>query len=400
MILLVGASVRALMESAAASGYQVIGIDFFGDVDAGWQGKILSLVQDGGLTPSLKNLWKMARATPCQGLAYTSGPENTPKELIYWENRGLLRGNGASVLTGVRNPWRLSASLKQIGSHMPRFSAPVQGKSGEGGEKWLLKPLHRGGGHGIVELPEAKEDVGKLISRLPDPAQYIIEEYVEGIPASATFLANGREALLLGTSRQLISRRGVARPFLYQGNVVPLDLSGILEEKAFAEELIKIIVHLTGDFKLLGINTLDFIVNRDGIWILELNPRWSASVELIESYSGKRLFAAHLAACAGREMKKIFPDLFPLWGRGREKAPVFWGKSIVYADPALVIKAHKEQDLRFLYAQGMRDIPRAGTKIKKGQPICTVLAGGASDQDCLSRLKEKSRWVDHFFREH
>lgn len=404
MFLLVGASVRALMESAVESGYEVTGIDFFGDVDAGWQGRTISLLQDCGLKLTVKNLLDTARGVTCHGLSYTSGPENSPEELVYWEERGLLRGNGPSILAEVRNPWKLCQSLAQIGVSMPKFFSIEQWQQQEGGGKWLLKPLNRGGGHGIVELPEKKEDAQALIESVPNPNQYIIEEYVEGIPGSVTFLANGREAIVLGTSRQLMGRRGGNRPFIYQGSIVPLDSSDFLGEQVMMEECTKMVEHLTRYFGLKGMNTLDFIVNADGIWILEINPRWSASVELIERELGKYFFAHHLAACEGVDMNKISQDLFSREINSSKSCKItnvgkrseFFGKMIVSADFPLVFKVCDQEKLGFLYEQGVRDIPLPGTKIKKGQPVCTVLAEGADDPDCVRRLRKKSDWVHQF----
>ncbi|SPF32606.1 hypothetical protein SBF1_1120006 [Candidatus Desulfosporosinus infrequens] len=47
----------------------------------------------------------------------------------------------------------------------------------------------------------------------------------------------------------------------------------------------------------------------------------------------------------------------------------------------------------------MRDIPIAGTKIEKGEPICTVLSSAASEAACLRNLQLKAGWVRRFFEE-
>lgn len=390
MILVVGASVRALMESAVKSGYQVMGIDFFGDMDACRQGKTLSLVKDCSLEPTVKNLIKVARTISCHGLVYGSGPENFPEELMPWEKKGLLMGNGPSVLREVRNPWKLSRCLKEIGGKMPEFFALGEKRVLPGGEKWLLKPLHRGGGHGIMELSGGNVDKKGLISPLKNPEQYIIEKYIEGISGSMTFLANGREAVLLGTSRQLIGRR--ANTFRYEGNIIPLNMGDIFQEQIFLGEGIKIIDHLTRGFGLKGLNTLDFIINKEGIWVLEVNPRWSGSVELIESHLGISLFSAHLSAGKGIEISKIIREITPQCHRRG-----YWGKTIIFANNDLSIEYDHEKTIQFLYTEGVRDIPPGGTIVKRGEPLCTVLTWGATDNECQLKLAEKSFWVQQFY---
>ena len=394
MFLIVGASIRALMESAVESGYPVIGIDFFGDLDTRRCGKTVGIVNDLGLAPTVKDLMQVARGLTGQGLVYVSGPENHPDELTFWEEQGLLCGNGVSALKQVRDPWQLRQVLSEIGIAMPDFYSVEQWSPDEKRGKWLLKPLNRGGGHGIAELPQEKVTARALISSLGDPSRYIVQEYIPGIPASVTFLADGRQAVVLGTSRQLTGIQG-SQPFIYAGNIVPFDISFLQGLRTFEEDLIRICKHLAWAFSLRGVNTLDFMVNSSGIWVLELNPRWSASVELIEKWMGERLFSHHIAACKAKGQNR-----FPSSGDNRK--PVhkrslqgFWGKSIVYAQSSFQVTA--DLDLQSLYEQGVRDIPPAGTRLESGQPICIVLSGATSDAACWQSLQVKAKWARQVF---
>lgn len=395
MLLLVGVSVRALIESAAASGYRVRGIDFFGDADALWHGQVVSL-EDLGKTQTVKNLFEVAKTIPCSGLVYASGPENTPEELHFWESRGLLCGNEGEVLKKVRDPWRLQQCLNIAGVAMPPFYSPEQWNRGAKTGRWLLKVLNRGSCHGITELPADDNSVQKALAETDDLSPLIIQEYIEGISASATFLANGKEAAVLGTSRQLIGRNRRNRSFSYEGNIVPLDPRAALDLQDFRNKINEIAKRLTSCFALKGINTVDFILNAEGIWILEVNPRWSGSVELIERARGKSLFGDHLTGCKGRELPR-FQKVIAESADGGEELRNFIGKKLVFADKNLSIGELREQDYRSLYEQGVRDIPRAKTEIAKGQPLCTVLVEGISDQDCFTRLQEKSQLIHQYF---
>lgn len=388
MILLIGVSTRALMESAAQSGRQIRGLDFFGDWDTKQLGNSLGLTNNFGLKPSVKVLLEAARLIPCEALVYGSGPENHPEGLAYWEERGLLYGNGVSVLKKVRNPWLVRQCLEQTEVRMPEFFSVKQWKRNLNGKKWLLKPLHRGGGHGIIELPEKEEAVSALFLKLKNAERYIVEEYIEGIPASATFLANGREAVLLGTSRQLIGNKSLEKPFLYMGNIVPFFMPPYFDRQIFNKKLTGAVTQLTAAFQLKGVNTLDFIVNARGIFVLELNPRWSGSVELIENYLGERIFERHLSACRGLALDSVKEAL--------DTRPEYWGKTLVYADFPFTVIKHEDKALRFLYENGARDIPCAGTRIDKGQPICTVLAKADSEKECYLSMKAKADWVIRF----
>jgi len=396
MFLLIGVSVRALMESAGESGYPVQGIDFFADADSCRWGKTMSITNDFGLAPSVELLLEVAQNLPCEGLVYASGPENHSAGLNLWEERGLLFGNKVAVLNQVRDPWKLKQALAEIEVAMPEFHRVNDWDPDTQGKIMLLKPLDGGGGRGVRVLPKEKDTAQGLISGLREPTRYIVQDYISGIPASVTFLADGQRTEVLGTSRQLIVRQG-ALSFIYAGNIVPFDtslVSGTFD--VLEESLWRICSHLSTVFHLRGINTLDFVINSKGIWVLEVNPRWSASVELIERWRGERLFARHLAACRASQRSLLLDRAEDKRNRNRNR-PGFWGKRIVYAKSSFQVGCGWE--LSYLYEQGVRDIPIAGTKIEKGEPICTVLstAAAASDAACLRELQHKAGWVRTFF---
>ena len=306
----------------------------------------------------------------------------------------MLLGNKVAVLDQVRDPWKLKQALAEIEVAMPEFHRVDDWDPDTQGKIMLLKPLDGGGGRGVRVLPQEKDTAQGIISSLQKPARYIVQDYISGFPASVTFVADGQRTEVLGTSRQLTVRQG-ALNFINAGNIVPFDtslISGIsVSLDVFEERLWRICSHLSTVFHLRGINTLDFVINSKGIWVLEVNPRWSASVELIEEWRGERLFAKHLAAC------RVSQRSLPFNGdesRLNQKRPGFWGKRIVYAKSSFQVGCGL--DLSYLFEQGVRDIPVAGTKIEKGEPICTVLSSAASDAACWRMLLLKAGWVRRF----
>ncbi|WP_258359380.1 ATP-grasp domain-containing protein [Moorella sulfitireducens] len=400
MFLLVGASTRSLAESAVYSGFAVMAIDYFGDADQRLLCPTIGLKTDLGLKPSVKRLLQIAgevsdrelQPRTLEGVIYTSGPENHPEELQLWEQRGLLVGNNTSTLRQVRDPWQLRRALRLIGALTPPFYAVEEWKPDWAAGGWIIKPIAGGGGHGIRPLERDKKGALAQLAALGDKSSFIIQKLVYGIPASATFIADGRRSFLLGTSRQLAGPAGrAAGPFTYAGNIVPLSLPAN-PGLALETQLAMIAGHLTATFGLRGLNTLDFIVNRDGIWILEVNPRWSASVELIEKWRRELLFPLHLAVCGkntGESPEAGFnlPTRVIDNGSGR----CFWGKAIVYA--RLPLQIDPKEEIEHLYRQGLRDIPVPGTIIDCGQPVCTVLARAESDYSCWRELQVRAAWA-------
>ncbi len=55
---------------------------------------------------------------------------------------------------------------------------------------------------------------------------------------------------------------------------------------------------VAAEFGLAGVNGIDFISRGGRAYAVEVNPRWSASMELVELAYGVSVFGAHAAACA------------------------------------------------------------------------------------------------------
>jgi predicted ATP-grasp superfamily ATP-dependent carboligase len=109
---------------------------------------------------------------------------------------------------------------------------------------------------------------------------------------------------------------------------------------------------------------------------LEVNPRYTAAMELVEAASGASLFAIHIQACAGRCPAAMRP-----W-QGH------YGKAIIYGN--------RPGTWRFVgdwAAAGIRDVPFPGEPLAAGRPLCTVLAQGATSDSCLVQLAARAAWV-------
>ena len=215
-----------------------------------------------------------------------------------------------------------------------------------------------GGGHGI-----------RAWRGEPPGPRHVLQEYMAGVPASAVFVADGRQAVLLGWSEQLHA----PTVFRYGGNVLPLEAPA-----ATLEELRLLIQALTDRFGLIGLNGVDFVLQASRPAVVEVNPRYSASMELVERATGVSMFALHLAACRGRLPE---PSLAHA-ALHADASPGFHGKAIVYARRSVTVTASLEW-----LERGVQDVPHPGDVIRKGRPICTVLAEGSSRAGCLAALR-------------
>jgi predicted ATP-grasp superfamily ATP-dependent carboligase len=191
------------------------------------------------------------------------------------------------------------------------------------------------------------------------------------------FLADGRRALVLALSRQLVGRRELgARGFRYCGSLLGDGLfpaeSGLLEcARAMAEAV-------TGEYGLVGLNGIDFIARAGVPWPIEVNPRYSGSMELLERSAGISLFTLHRDACLGR-----LPVAPPRPPRG------VWGKAVVFARRDIAAGDTR----RWLRDPAVADVPQPGERIRRGRPICTVFAHRSGIDTCLRALGAKAAMI-------
>jgi predicted ATP-grasp superfamily ATP-dependent carboligase len=294
---------------------------------------------------------------------YTGGLENHPRLIARLARLRPLWGNPAEVLAAVRNPWRLAAALAEAGLAYPELA-----RSATRGE-WLVKPLRGSAGLGVRRAGE--RDLAK------PPPRTVLQRFVEGQSCSAVFVAAGGRAALLGATRQLLGGDfGLKREFLYAGSIGPLALRE--DEQVTLRRLGDV---LAGRFALVGLFGVDFLRTAEELWTVEVNPRYTASVEVLERATGLHLVALHADACQHGRL----PDL-PAPGGPQRIA----GKAIVYAPHDCVIGERMPWSDRHDGAwPAFADLPPAGQRMATGHPIVTVLAEGASPREVEAALRQR-----------
>ncbi len=386
--LIVGLSTRAIAESAVRGGYNVITLDYFGDRDQKELVQNYSLMRDfdpstssgQALGFSAESLLTASRGLNFGAVVYISNLENHPDVVEKLAADHTLLGNDPATLRRVRD-WRtLRQVCRREGIPVPVTMLPGEEKQTDAaklkGKRWLTKPMRSGGGHGIAFWSGEPLDQGRLL-----------QEYIDGLPCSAAFVADGQRCVLLGLTEQLIGRRELgARRFTWCGNILPAPLSNIQE----------MLQKLTRAFGLRGVNGVDFVLGWDKgghpvPYLVEANPRYTASMELVEWAYGLNVFGAHVRSFDGELPSFSFPSpkarpeqsrrVGGGAGGGGVHRPGFCGKGIVYAREDVVMP----ETVRWR-AKGRRDIPFPGEKIEAHHPICTVLAQGESRDECWSRL--------------
>jgi predicted ATP-grasp superfamily ATP-dependent carboligase len=366
-VLIVGVAVRAMAVSAARAGYRVTAVDAFGDLDLRSVATVIPLRGEHGVEYSPLSAVRAARAVPAELVAYTSNLENYPKAVARLGRHRHLLGNPPAVLTRVRNPFELMRVLRRRGFITPGTRAtPSPGRPAPG--SWLLKPRRSGGGHGTRIWRKGE----------PVPRTHYLQERIGGIPGSIVFAADGRRAVTLGLTRQLVGdARFGAHGFRYCGSLLGNPAGFFRRGEELLETARSLATALTTEFGLVGLNGMDFVV-RDGVpYPIEVNPRYSASMELIERAHGLSMFGAHVRACRGTLPTAPSPD---------EEVE---GKAIVFARRDLTLGDTR----RWIDHASFADVPHPGERIRRGHPICTVFAKGSDAKSCHQLLMRRAATV-------
>lgn len=328
-------SARMLAELAAADGWEVVAFDQFGDVD-------LRAVAAGATARTGDELAALAAGVDADAFAYGGGPENRPDVVDALSQGRELLGVSPACLLAVRDPWTLGAAARAAGARAPETRPAVDPPAGAGRDagRWLAKPLCSGGGRAVRRWAG-----GRL-----RPTE-IIQRRIDGLPCSAVAIADGARAAVLGLTEQLHR----PRTFGWLGNVTPPRLpAGELDE--LDGQLDAVCAEVAARFGVAGAFSVDAVWDGHYAWVLEVNPRPTAALELFESGT----FAAHVRAVRGEGL----PSPAELSAaETKVKLVLFAEHDLRAPDPAW-------------WPPGLvRDIPHAGEVIRRGAPVCTLIAG-------------------------
>lgn len=369
-VLVAGVSTRAIAESAARAGFAVTSIDAFADLDQHPTVRAISLHD----RYSARAAAVAARDIECDAVAYTSNFENHPRAVEALASGRALWGNTPAVLRRVRNPALLTQTLCRRQCLAPAVTSGQRLPSDNDGRQWLLKPLASGGGDRVRQWRDG----------IPLPRRSYLQEFVEGTPASMVFVAGGGRAIALGVSRQLVGDRAFgATGYQYCGNILASDGDGrFLGDVALTDAASALATVVAEEFRVVGVNSVDFIASNGIPHAIEVNPRWSASMELVERAYNISVFGVHATACITGALPTF--DLL----RVRGSTPAI-GKAVVFAR----LDVRVGDTSHWLADSSVRDVPRPGERILAGRPVCTIIAEGRDDASCYLGLVRQAEGV-------
>jgi len=356
-ILVVAVSARTLAEAVARCGRRVVAVDLFGDDDTRAAAAGVAVVPGTpGAGPDLAAVTAAAAALAGEhgapaGVVVGSGFEHRPAALAALAARWPLLGCPPETVAMVKDPRRLAVCCADQSIPHPEITfAPPADPRG-----WLAKRAGAAGGGHVVPAAEAPAAGGG----------HYFQRRVDGRALSATIVCDGGGARLLAFCAAALAPTAAA-PYRFGGLAGPVAI-----DAAMHAEIAAAANRLAAATGLVGLVGLDLVVDGRRWWLIEVNPRPTAAVDVLDR-GAPPLLALHLAACGGAPV--------PAWA----PPPTVAATAVVYAARDGVTGAA-------VWPRWVSDRPPAGTVVPAGAPICTVRAEGDDAAALAHHLDDRAR---------
>ena len=363
-VLILGASARAAIHSARRAGLTPHAADLFADRDA----TAYATVRKCELADYPDGLERLADTFPPMPWLYTGGLENYPDLVGRIAAKRPLWGNAGDVLRKVRGRAALEEMLDRI-TGVPRV---VLDGVADPNVTWLRKSYGSSGGIGVSWATDLTPQVGTYL-----------QEYVSGKCYSVAFFGRADVRTYEGVTEQLVGTDWLhARGFQYAGSIGPQrtdeNFDWEIQEKCARTDSWR---ELESPW---GIDLVD--VDGNGfLHLVDVNPRYTASMEVIEHATGR-------SALTGVQRAGHVPGVV--------------GKAVYYAPHALrfpevaAIERAIEVAADPWALPEYADIPAVGSAIDAGQPVLSFFERAADAEACRAALKRRAAELDALFARH
>ena len=343
-VLVAGFTTRHVVRSAYAAGYEVYAVDHFCDQDLTWYTKEHQTFEELAELPDRVADFCSRYTFDC--IVTTSGAE--------------AMDLGRTVCGTPRGVAARFCTKTSIQEFFEEHNFPVPPLLPEGEYPAFIKPDVGAGGWRNT-LAVTPDDEAAWTDCWPE-TPYIRQMPVEGIPCSVSCIADGTSARALSLNRQFNRGGEGERRFGFAGALTPFQP----QERKSIFTLAEDIAAKSGCIGSLGI---DFMVTDDGIRAIEINPRFQATLDVVEMSMDTNIFEMHCNAASG-----ILPA-------SRPNPVMTAARSIIFAERDCVVA----DDLKSLHPD-IADIPWVGTEIEEGGAVLSVYGLGRDEAEALAAL--------------
>ena len=355
-VLIAGFTTRHVAKSAKNAGFRVFALDNFCDQDLFWYVDEGVRFEDLSELPSA--IEDMCTRYEIDGIVLTSGAEDLRV------NKIPRIGTSPDIVAPFLDKRRTQQFFTQNRFPVPSSIDPVTYPA-------ILKPCRGAGGWRNVVI-QNDADL-RAWEKEWNNEPYLLQEIVNGIPASVCCVCDGRRAQAIAVNQQIL-RGSEDAPFGFAGSLTPFS-HPLAHQMATCAEAV---VGLSGCKGVIGV---DFIVSDENFFVIEINPRFQATLDTVEMAMGCNLFMLHCDACNG-----ILPSKMPV----SQQVAV---RTILFARHNMRI----DEDLSSLRPL-VADIPYPGTIFLEGQAVISVYGWGENEETAWSMLNTTISRVTQYMR--
>ena len=346
---------RAYVQAATQAGFTVIAIDAFCDVDTQKIAqKVLQVTLENGqfVAKDFYHALSTLNLSNAMGVCIGAGFEASTTILQYLADQNLLISTSINSILQVKNPHSFFAFCDAVKMRYPatQLTRPASTIG------WLQKQIGGSGGSHVKAV---------LPLDLAQSSTHYYQKLQAGKPYSCLFLADAKHAQVIGFNEQWCEPTTIL-PYRFGGAVSHADV-----DVSIKDCIIDFINEATLHFGLTGINSCDFLLHDNRVFMLEINPRLSASLQLYQANKGN-LFAAHVQACMGK-LKE-----WPTIEKSSRAMHIIYANKIASVPHAMA------------WPQWVSDIPHYGSEIPAGAPICTVMASALSAKMAKQKVLQRA----------
>jgi len=351
---IIGSRVRPFVENAHRHGYDVCVVDGFNDWDS---------ARFGRLMPEKP-------ADPME--IFDRHPEMGPGRVLFCapvESRPDSIAGASAKMKTLNADSRAVAKcrelefLRETATDGVMFPETTLSPAKDGG-RWLVKDI-KGSGGVHVKISDGAEplEFGQYRQRL-----------VNGSSVGACFLSASHggnvSTKLMGIASHVMNREEFGQDrFRFGGLVYPARV----EEKDM-EAIRRFGERAARRAGLAGWWGADFIINGSGVHLLEINPRFTATMELVANEHGIDMVGTQAEALGGF-----------LFNGGISVPDSYRATVVCYAKNDCLFDGAKRW-----FDRGARDVPRDGARFRKGEPVISLYRTGRTERECMEMIGEQA----------
>jgi len=387
-VLVVGFNSRPLAKSLTQSGIAVYAVDFFGDWDLSpvtvdYLAANAVLAQNGERGEAVPGRFQeimvdlakqIVDRYPAIELCIMGSGFDDYFDLVDEINHVVpVIGNTQDTLRVLRNEATMSTAATEAGFRIPP-SMPVSilDAANDVRTPCVLSPDYSSGGLTKILIQNPDELDAQIKALGPERNRFTVEDFIPGRPMSCTFIAGGVNKII-AINDQLIGEDGCypQGPLYYCGNVTPSGAS-----PAVIEQARQCCQRLIDSLPIRGMNGIDFVAGKDGLYFMELNPRVPGSLEPIELSLKQPILADIFLESSELESREYTSQ--------RAAA-----KYVLYAPREVSPSA--QHLLRTM--AWVEDIPAGESSIHIGEPICTAFATGETPDQARGKGSQLTKEI-------